>query len=73
MYNLNKLKGRIIEKFGTQGNFAKAMGMSERTVSLKLDNQVDWKQSEIVKACELLEIPKEEIADYFFTLKVQQN
>lgn len=71
MYNLNKLKGRIIEKFGTQGNFAKAIGMSERTVSLKLDNQVDWKQSEIVKACELLEIPKEEIADYFFTLKVQ--
>ncbi|MGY3775774.1 DUF739 family protein [Helcococcus sueciensis] len=71
MYNLNKLKGRIIEKFGTQGNFAKAMGMSERTVSLKLDNQVDWKQSEIVKACELLKIPKEEIADYFFTLKVQ--
>ena len=71
MYNLNKLKGRIIEKFGTQRNFAKAMGMSERTLSLKLDNQVDWKQSEIVKACELLEIPKEEIADYFFTLKVQ--
>ena len=71
MYNLNKLKGRIIEKFGTQGNFAKVMGMSERTVSLKLDNQVDWKQSEIVRACELLEIPKEEIADYFFTLKVQ--
>lgn len=71
MYNLNKLKGRIIEKFGTQGSFAKAMGMSERTLSLKLDNQVDWKQSEIVKACELLEIPKEEIADYFFTLKVQ--
>lgn len=71
MYNLNKLKGRIIEKFGTQGSFAKAMGMSERTLSLKLDNQVDWKQSEIVKACELLEIPKEEIVDYFFTLKVQ--
>lgn len=71
MYNLNKLKGRIIEKFGTQGSFAKAMGTSERTLSLKLDNQVDWKQSEIVKACELLEIPKEEIADYFFTLKVQ--
>lgn len=71
MYNLNKLKGRIVEKFSTQGNFAKAMGMSERTVSLKLDNQVDWKQSEIVKACEVLEITKEEIADYFFTLKVQ--
>ena len=70
MYNLNKLKGRIIEKFGTQGNFAKAIGVSERTLSLKLDNRVDWKQSEIGKACELLEIPKEEIADYFFTLKV---
>ena len=71
MYNLNKLKGRIIEKFGTQGNFAKAIGVSERTLSLKLDYQVDWKQYEIGKACELLEIPKEEIADYFFTLKVQ--
>ena len=71
MYNLNKLKGRIVEMFGTQRNFAKAMGMSERTLYLKLDNQVDWKQTDIVKACELLEISKEEIAEYFFTLIVQ--
>ena len=73
MYDLNKLKGRIVEKFGTQGSFAQAMGMSGRTLSLKLDNKVDWKQTEIVKACKLLEIPDDKIADYFFKLKVQMN
>ena len=38
MFNYDKLKGRIVEKFGTQMAFSKALGVSERTLSLKLNN-----------------------------------
>lgn len=70
-YDYSKLKGRIIEFFGTQQLFAVAMGWSERTCSLKLSNQVFWKQPEITRAAQLLKIKKEDIQIYFFNDKVQ--
>lgn len=66
----SKLNGSIIEKFGTQYNFAKAMNLSERSISLKLNGKVTWKDTEIIKAKELLDIPVEEIHSYFFNYKV---
>ena len=65
-YNYSKLLGRIVEKVGTQSNFASQMGLSERTISLKLNGKVSWKQSEIAKACEVLAIEDREIPIYFF-------
>ena len=70
-YDYNKLLGRIVEKVGTQGSFSEKMGLSERTVSLKLNGKIGWKQSEIAQACKVLSIPEEEIPAYFFKLKVQ--
>nr|DAM64551.1 MAG TPA: Protein of unknown function (DUF739) [Caudoviricetes sp.] len=67
-YNYRKLLGKIIEVFSTQANFAKKIGLSERSLSLKLNGKVDWKQSEIVRAIALLGIDKSEIDVYFFTL-----
>lgn len=71
MYDYSKLLGRIVEKFGTQAKFAEAMGISERSLSLKLNGKVGWKQPEIAKACSLLELEDFDIPVYFFTLKVQ--
>ena len=65
-YNYSSLSGKIVEKFGTQYRFAEAMGLSEHTISQKLNKKQQWKQNEILKACELLEIRKEEIPKYFF-------
>ena len=70
-YDYTKLNVRIIEKCGTQAAFAKKMGLSERTISLKLNNKVSWKQPEMQKATEILEISEDEIQSYFFTIKVQ--
>lgn len=70
-FNYSKLAGRIKEKFGTQSNFAKAMGLSERSLSLKMNNRMPWKQTEILKASELLGIDTEQVHLYFFTEKVQ--
>lgn len=65
-YNYAKLLGRIVEKVGTQGKFSEKMGLSERSISLKLNGRVGWKQCEIAKACEVLEIDDKEISAYFF-------
>lgn len=70
-YDYAKLNGRIIEKCGTQAVFAERMGLSERTVSLKLNNKVAWKQPEMQKAAGILEFPETEIQAYFFAMKVQ--
>lgn len=65
-----KLKGKILEVFKTQEAFAQAMGMDKSTLNLKLNNKAPWKREEIEKACELLNIPIEEVYLYFFTAKV---
>ena len=72
-YDYSKLNRRIVEKCGTQAVFADRMGLSERTVSLKLNNKVAWKQPEMQKAAVILEFPETEIQTYFFTMKVQNN
>lgn len=70
-FDYSELIGKIIAKFKTQYNFAKAMGISERSISLKLNGKRAWKNSEIALACTLLDIKAEEIPKYFFAEKVQ--
>ncbi|HEM5157727.1 TPA: DUF739 family protein [Streptococcus suis] len=71
--DFSKLSGRIVEKFRTQYNFATAIGLSERSLSLKLNNKVGWKDDEMEKAIELLDLDVAEIPLYFFTYNVQEN
>ena len=70
-YDYSKLNGRIVEVCGTQAAFAERMNLSERSVSLKLNNKVPWKQPEMQKAAHVLGFPEVEIQTYFFTMKVQ--
>ena len=55
------------------GKFAEKMGLSERTISLKLNNKIAWKQTEMQKASEILGFSESDMQMYFFTLKVQCN
>ena len=68
-----KLSGRIKEKFKTQERFAEAMNMSPRSISLKLNNKREWKQNEIDKACELLEIGEFFLPTLFKALNKNQR
>ncbi len=72
-YNYSKLLGRIVEKVGTQYKFAELMETSERTISMKLNGKIGWKQAEIAKSCDVLDIPDEDIPLYFFAAEVQSN
>lgn len=69
--DFSKLSGKIVEKYGTQYNFALALGLSERSLSLKLNNKVGWKDEEMEKIVNLLELKLEDIPVYFFTPLVQ--
>lgn len=67
-YDYSKLYGLIAEKCGTQARFAQQIGLSERSVSLKLNGRIGWKQTEIAKACNILGIADEHIPVYFFKI-----
>ncbi|MGT2744102.1 DUF739 family protein [Streptococcus phocae subsp. phocae] len=71
--DFSKLSGKIVEKYGTQYNFSLAMGLSERSLSLKLNDKVGWKDEEMERAVDLLELNLEDIPVYFFTKKVQNS
>ncbi|GGP07913.1 DUF739 family protein [Oceanobacillus neutriphilus] len=70
-FNYSSLYNKIVEKYGSKHNFAKAAGLSEKSITLKLDGKDEWKQDEIANTIELLEIDSSEIPQYFFNYKVQ--
>lgn len=61
-----KLRARIKEKFGTEGNFAEALGISQNSLSRKFNDKIQFSSNDIRTWCELLEIPIEEAGIYFF-------
>lgn len=70
MFDYQKLKAKIMEKFKTQAAFAEAMGMSLTALNQRLNGAVEWKTPEMVKACALLEVELSEAWEYFFNKKV---
>ena len=46
-YDFQKLKGKMVAYYGTQGNFAKELGMSKQSLSRKLHNEIRFTYEEI--------------------------
>jgi len=66
-FSYAKLKGRIIEKFGSQRDFAKAIGISECSMTAKLRGHTYFSQPEIFKIVKALDIDPKAVTSYFFT------
>ncbi len=66
-YSYNKLKGRIVERYGTQGNLAKKIGISKNSMSKKLTGKTEFSQSDIEKWAGLLNIERKDYGEFFFT------
>lgn len=62
----SKLKGRIIEKFGSQRAFAHHLGITEQTVTNKIKGKSSFSSSDIRTWSLELAIPVDEIGGYFF-------
>ena len=71
VFDYSKIRARIVELGITQEAFAAEMGLSNKSVGLKLNNKVPWTQYDIDKALEVLGLSVADIPTYFFAVKVQ--
>ena len=67
-FDFSRLRGRIVEKYGTNAALAADLGKSPVWMSSRLNNLVHWSSDEIAEVIkpERLDIPPEEIHAYFF-------
>lgn len=72
-FNYSKLKGRIIEKYGSQSRFAEAVPCSEQTITAKLNGRFGFSQEDIILWSELLEIEASDIGVYFFAYELSKS
>lgn len=72
MFDTNKLRGRIVEKFGSQTAFSQVVGNATSYISLYLCGKTVLSQDTIAKWAAALDIPPEELDAYFFTPKVHE-
>lgn len=70
-FDYSKLRGKIVEVFGTQSACAKRLNVSERTLSLKLNGRIFFSQDDILRLSDALGLTECDIPIYFFTQKVQ--
>lgn len=66
-YKYNKLRGRIIEMYGSQDNFALKIGISKNSMSRKMNCKTGFSQRDISIWSNLLNICPNEYGEYFFT------
>lgn len=69
-YDTSKLRGRIIEKFGTVDAFSQAASLTRASISDYLNGKKFLSQKDMNEWIDLLEINRSDIFDYFFTQKV---
>lgn len=69
-FDYSRLKGRIVEKVGSQKRLAKMLNISESTLTAKLAGTTYFRQGEIFRLMEILDISPAFATDYFFTVRV---
>ena len=65
MVKWNKLKGRMFERGITQTDIVKAIGRGVNYVCTSINGHKPWTIDEMEIIGELLEIPRDELIDYF--------
>lgn len=72
-YKTEKLRARIIEKYGSQKAFADAVKINPSSLSRILKHGRDWKGSKLLRAAELLDISAEDIDAFFFAPDISKR
>jgi len=61
----NKLRGRIVEKYGSVKKFSEILGKSQQQTNLKVLGKQGFTREDIVKWSELLDIAEEDCYAFF--------
>ena len=69
-FDYSRLKGRIVEKVGSQKKLAELLNISESTMTAKLAGTTYFTQGEIFRSLGFLDIDPAYTTDYFFTVRV---
>lgn len=72
-FDYGKLRGRIIEKFGSQNAFANAVNTPYQKVSQTLNSKRAMNQREISQWADALDIPVDSYGEYFFKIEVRDS
>lgn len=70
IFDTNKLRGRIVEKYGSLQAFSTETGFKYSTLQNKLRSMTYFNQADIVQLMKWLDIGEEEIGIYFFKEQV---
>lgn len=70
-FDYGQLRERLRDANCSQAELANALGLSRRSVSLKMNGKVMWRDAEIFAVMKTLGIPMDRVGQYFFTPKVQ--
>lgn len=69
VFDYKKLSVRVFEVLGSKRALAKALGISEVTMSQKFNQKRKFSTEDILEICKVLDISADQIGDYFFTTK----
>ena len=70
MFDYNKLRGRIVEKYGSISGLCNALKITNVTASRKLNGLTGFSQEDIEKWSKALDIDPDDYAAFYFTHKV---
>lgn len=66
-YGYDKLRGRIVEKYGSQNRFAAVLNVNNINVSNRMTGKTGFSQEDIEEWSRLLDIDPADYGTYFFT------
>ena len=67
-YNYSRLRGKIREVLGTEGEFASQLGRSHNFIVSVFKGNSYFEQKDIDRACQILGIEPDDIGVYFFAI-----
>lgn len=65
-YAYAKLRGKIVEKYGSQAKFAEILGISTVAMSNKMNCKTGFSQNDMIEWGEKLDINTKDFGEYFF-------
>lgn len=69
-FDYRKLRGKIIEMFGSVSAFCEALGKNRSAFTMKLKDGTSMKAEEVIQIANALGIEDYRYTEYFFTPKV---
>ena len=66
----SKLRGRIVEKFGTLKAFFDRLSITGVQASNKINGKAGFSQKDVIEWCALLDINLKDVGSYFYVQKV---